>query len=436
MTRRRTVLAGLGALVAGCTAPRSGNRSTDSPSGSPPSPGTPTPGSGGTVAPASITAGYPHLRASGNRVVAGAGSIPAAEPIECSLPGTPQWLTALPTAAGSRWAVVDDSETLSVVSVSDGTASVVATDTWPVERPAVLSDDGAEPSVAVPPPGAGSHTLPLILDDGVAAVGTEGDLVVARGESTTRVPAALLADARLCRLDDRRVVALGGPTTRYDHGALGDGVEATEIVVLDVDGPAVVRRIPIRDGRVVEGIAPIVTDLGGERAIVVTESDARDGARLAAYAPDGRRLAVGDPIGTGFRWRHQLAVAPFGPDGERELAVVKTPHVGGTVEFYRRAGDRLELVATLANAASHTFGSRNLDGGVALDGDGDGRTELLVPDDERRRLRAIERRGDSAVAEWTVSVGGSLSTNVVGVPHGEGVAVGVGHDGDTLRVWV
>ena len=79
---------------------------------------------------------------------------------------------------------------------------------------------------------------------------------------------------------------------------------------------------------------------------------------------------TGPAIGRGNRWRHQIAVAPFGPNGERELVDVLTPHIGGVVEFYRMVGDRIEIVATVPGFTSHVIGSRNLDLALAADADG------------------------------------------------------------------
>lgn len=419
---RRRLLAGLSAAVAGCSTDRDA---------------TPTTGTGGTVTvPSGDSVGYPHLRPSGNRAVSGRGGVPDTDPLSVSLDATPTWLAAVPAAEGSVWAVVDGSDTLSTVAVRGGGVDHTVRGPWPAERPPVVRRRNDAVDIVEPPTDASPHAPPLVLDTGVAAVAENGDVIVDAGGRRDRIGADLLPDARLCRTEPGAAVALGDPTSRYDHGALGDGTEASGIVVLDLEGAAVERRTEIPEGRVVEGTAPIVATLGGEQAFVVTESDASDGARLAAYDRSGDRIAESDPIGAGFRWRHQIAVAPFGPGGGTELAAVETPHIGGTAEFFRHEGDRLERVATVSGASSHAYRSRNLDGGLAADADGDGRTELVVPDDDRRQLRAIERRGDEAVGEWSVPVGGPISTNVVGVAHGDGMAVGVGQSGGELRLWL
>ena len=118
-----------------------------------------------------------------------------------------------------------------------------------------------------------------------------------------------------------------------------------------------------------------------------------------------------------------------------ELAVVETPHIGGTVRFYRREDETLRVVGSVSGYSSHTIGSRVLDGVVAGDFDGDGRPEPLVPDDSRTHLGAVRRTEGGAQEAWKLPIGGTLTTNVTGTRLADGgVAVGVGH-AEGVRIW-
>ena len=71
-----------------------------------------------------------------------------------------------------------------------------------------------------------------------------------------------------------------GPTDRYDHGVLGDGIEASAIELRDRAG--LVARIAVGTDEVVEGTSAmsvelVANDLGPE--LLVTVSDADGGAR-------------------------------------------------------------------------------------------------------------------------------------------------------------
>jgi hypothetical protein len=314
----------------------------------------------------------------------------------------------------------------------------------PPGMPPLLSVLNGVPRLITNPTAEASPlTHPVVLPEGgqrLAFIEMGGDLVIWDGHEAGRVAVNALPDARLLVDETGRILLLTDPTTRYDHGVLGDRVEAASITLVETTPTLrVVQETEVSPPIVVEGIAPIWTDLTGDgsREIVVTLSDADQGARIAVYAEDGRQLATGPAIGQGYRWRHQLVVAPSGPDGDLEVADVMTPHVGGIVEFFQLAGDGLKLMDQMPGYTSHMLGSRNLDMAAAGDYDGDGEVELLLPDYERTSLGAVRRTTGSAEVAWTVPVGGSISTNLATVtfPDG-GLAVGVGHEGNQLRIWL
>ena len=227
-----------------------------------------------------------------------------------------------------------------------------------------------------------SHPAPAGGQNRMAYIDTAGHVAFEGGPETAVLSLGALPDARILTDGSDRLLLLAGATTRYAHGALGDTLEAGAIVLLDMrETPTVASTIVIQGGGIVEGISPIWADLDGDgtRDIVVTVSDPAVGARIVVYDETGQVAAEGPTVGAGFRWRHQLAVAPFGPSGETELAVMLTPHIGGNVEFYRMRGDTLEIVARLPGPTSHVNGSRNLDMALAGDLDGDGRHGVARP---------------------------------------------------------
>lgn len=129
-------------------------------------------------------------------------------------------------------------------------------------------------------------------------------------------------------------------------------------------------------------------------------------------------------------------MAPFGPDGEKELAVMLTPYIGGVVEFYRMREGRLDVVARLSGPTSHVNGSRNLDMALASDLDGDGRTELLVLSRGLTTLIGVHRTESAAEEAWLVEIGGRVSTNIAAVETASGgMAIAVGHSNGALRIW-
>jgi len=197
----------------------------------------------------------------------------------------------------------------------------------------------------------------------------------------------------------------GRPTERYRHGVLGDAVEGGSLVVVDSRGTR--HEIVLGDDFVFEDITPRIADLDGDGSneIVAIRADLRAGAALAIYGlRDGAlvELAATAPIGRPNRWLSVAAIADFRGEGRNTIAVVKTPHIGGILELYRFGGGRLEIVrGPTAGYSTHRIGSRELTLAVAADLDGDGRPELVLPDQSLRKIVALDlSTGVSVRHEW------------------------------------
>ncbi len=219
---------------------------------------------------------------------------------------------------------------------------------------------------------------------------------------------------------------------------LGDGEEAKAATLVDETGETL-EQISIFSDQVIEGIAPIWADINndGLREIILTLSDRRSGAQIVVYSEEGELIGQGEPIGTGYRWRHQIAVAPFGPNQEIELVDVLTPHIGGTVEFFQLQGESLVKVAEVPGYTSHMINSRNLDMAVAGDVNADGQVELLIPSQQLSHLGIIQRTPDGASVIAELSLNGTLASNLAAVSLLDGtMAVAAGLDTSVLRVWL
>lgn len=397
------------------------------------------------VASAQPPLGYTYQRPDGNRLVAGKAALPETTPLDIELAGTPLWVTAVPLEEGALWAIVlEDTFTQAFHVVGRQVTPVTITPRVLVNVAPLLIFNNGDAYFVTPPvanPG-GNHPVRLDDESDHAFSTADGQLFLLDATARDRGDFSalrVLPDGRLLTDENGRLLALTDPTERYDHGVLGDSVEAAGMALITARPEArVVTQFTVPEPQVIEGLVPIWTDWNGdgEREIIVTLSDANQGAQIVLYNEAGGQVAAGPAVGQGYRWRHPLAVAPFGPNGEMELAAVRTPHLGGVVEFYRWEGDALRIVATLPGFTSHVLGSRNLDMAAAGDFDGDGRVELLLPTQERAQLAAVARTADGAEAVWALPLEGQLTTNIgaVTLPDGR-AAVGVGTSNNLLRIW-
>lgn len=155
----------------------------------------------------------------------------------------------------------------------------------------------------------------------------------------------------------------GDPTTRYDHGVLGDAIEWGALTVDLSDGTR--RRFVLPQDYVFEDTAPRLADLDGDGAaeVITVESSLTAGARLAVYTAQGRRATTAH-IGRKNRWLAPVGAADFTGDGQLEIAIIITPHLAGRLELLRLDGGSLASIATLTGLTNHRIGDREIAGGI------------------------------------------------------------------------
>lgn len=182
------------------------------------------------------------------------------------------------------------------------------------------------------------------------------------------------------------------PTERYDHGVLGDAIEAGGLLVRLRDGGE--RRLTLPEDQVFEDLRPRLADLNrdGEDEIIVVRSSIYQGAVLAVYGlVDDRLQLVAEGPGnlTAHRWLNPVGAADFDGDGVVEVAYVETPHIGGILRILSLRDGKLVEEASWAGFSNHLIGSREIGLSAILDFDEDGLPEIFLPSARRRSLRVL-----------------------------------------------
>jgi len=185
---------------------------------------------------------------------------------------------------------------------------------------------------------------------------------------------------------------LSEPTTRYDHGILGDKNTAASLVIELRNGTR--QTVRLKDDAVFEDLMPRLADLDrdGRDEIVVVKSSLKRGSSLAIIAERKGKydiVAETPPLGAPHRWLNPAGIGDFKGDGKTSIALVRQPHVVGGLELWSWTGSDLRKVANLADASNHVAGSRAIGMSAAADFDGDGILDLAVPSLDRSRLRLI-----------------------------------------------
>jgi hypothetical protein len=245
-------------------------------------------------------------------------------------------------------------------------------------------------------PNAGLLNLPFAV---IGVVMEQRQYRVVRFEPTTdrwsvsdRSDEAVMPDTRpvLAALegppsesDPGELVVLAGPDeVRYQHGVLGDRVEATRMLFLDRHSLRTLRELTLPVPFVFEDIAPRVIATGNGVGLLTMRSGGA-GTQLVLVGADRsdtkrlRIVGVGEPLSATHRW---LAATTDG----RRLMAVHTPHIGGVLNEYRLQGERLVSTTIVDDVANHRIGTRELDLAIWRG------TMLIIPSQDGRRLRVFD----------------------------------------------
>ena len=220
----------------------------------------------------------------------------------------------------------------------------------------------------------------------------------------SRAPSGGLSDGGLAtaRAGDIIRAWYARPTDRYDHGVLGDRIEAGSLVAETRSGRRYELRLP--DTHVFEDLTPRIADLDrdGRNEIVAIRSSLARGAAVALYGIRDDALVLLDAtpeIGRTHRWLNIAGIADYTGAGVPVVAWVETPHIGGILRMAAFQGGRLDIFQNAYRGFSnHVIGSRNLAMSATGDFTGDGVPDLGIPSADRRELVVAARTGIARIA--------------------------------------
>lgn len=207
----------------------------------------------------------------------------------------------------------------------------------------------------------------------------------------------------------------GAPTRRYDHGILGDAVEGGALIVTDRSGQRF--ELTLDQAHVFEDIAPRIVDMDGDglNDVVTIRSGLTTGAGVAVYSVAGGSLhEIGaiPEIGLSHRWLNIAGIADFNGDGAIDIALVRTPHIGGRLELWTLSGGGFVRLAAAEGFSNHAIGSTMLGMSAVADIDGDRVVDLAVPSADRTVLRFMSARSGSWHEVASVAAGSPIVTGV------------------------
>lgn len=178
------------------------------------------------------------------------------------------------------------------------------------------------------------------------------------------------------------------PTQRYNHGILGDSIEAGSLVVVTKSGE--VLRYSLPKTQVFEDITPRLVDLDGDGTteVITILSSVMQGAAIGIFhVRNGKLQLAGQTkfIGLSHRWLNIAGIERYVGNKAPEIAIVVTPHIGGRLDLFQYSGGKLYRLITEHGFSNHFIGSREQRLSASYRNK-NGTMNLALPSADRRHL--------------------------------------------------
>jgi hypothetical protein len=209
---------------------------------------------------------------------------------------------------------------------------------------------------------------------------------------TTRPEGALPDGQIVSGTHDIARAWLTEPTRRYDHGVLGDAIEAGAVAIETRDGK--LHTVRLKDDAVFEDLEPRLADLDddGRDEIIVVKSYLTRGSSLAVISSRRGKyeiVAETPPLGAPHRWLDPVGTGNFTGDGKKGIALVRQPHVIGELQLWVWRERMLRKAAAMPDITNHIAGTRAIHMAAIADFDDDGIADIAAPSLDRTHLRLV-----------------------------------------------
>jgi len=229
------------------------------------------------------------------------------------------------------------------------------------------------------------------------------------------------------------------PTRRYDHGILGDKLEAGGFAVKTTAGKVVKYQLP--KSEVFEDRIPRLADLDGDgnAEIITILTSLTEGGSLAVFSLINGTLVKTNQtamFGQPYRWLNIAGFADFNGDGKLDIAGVWTPHIGGTLRFWTLDNGKLKQIGALGGFSNHFIGSPEQRLSAIGNIDGNGTPDLILPSAGRDVLRMIGFQNGKLVELASIKMSAKIDKAIAIAGHGPKAIITVGlEDGSTVAVY-
>lgn len=228
------------------------------------------------------------------------------------------------------------------------------------------------------------------------------------------------------------------PTDRYPHGVFGRPENAGALVVEDLRGRQAILRLPADS--VFEDLTPRIADFNGDgqNDVLAIRSSVRAGAQIVVYRLAGGALfesAATAPIGRPNRWLSIAGIADYSGNRRPDIALVKTPHIGGILELMSFDRRQLRPVGRpVKGFSNHVFGSLVPSLSATATVNSDRIHDIVLPSQNRRSLKIVTAAGGSPRVIAEVPLDSAVVTGIGVLDDGDPVFVAGLEDGSVVAV--
>lgn len=244
----------------------------------------------------------------------------------------------------------------------------------------------------------------------------------------------LLTDARIIvdstdnnndNSTSKEVFILTDPVDSYPHGALGDILEPTKLLLLERchnnnsktnTDFCLKDMLKLPEGmEVFETIKPVITEYANgtktSKGIALVASSIDVGSAAYIYDNTSSMLFSSKPIGQGFRWLLILGSAMVN-NNQSLLVINETPHLSGIVKFIDIINNK---TLSIDGFSAHDYGSRNVGMYAISDVDNDGQDDLVIPTLNKKKIAILsifENNDDTIYVNDSLDLSDKLTSNI------------------------
>lgn len=181
-------------------------------------------------------------------------------------------------------------------------------------------------------------------------------------------------------------------TLDYDHEILGDAIEAKSIsVILKDDNKSTVT---LDENHVFEDLKIRLYDIDedGDDELFVIKTHLNNGASLAVYKIMGNsihQIATSGYLNRSFRWLNVVGFGDFDGNGIKNIAIVKTPHIGGFLTVYEYINGQMKEKYKRYGFTNHFIGSTELDMSAVSDMNDDNIDEMILLEMNKKDIKIL-----------------------------------------------